>query len=365
MNILHLIFSFNVGGAEKLLVDIVNNWQDTDDSLHLCIINDDYDSTLLDELTQDNVTIHLLHRVPKSSKLSKTKAFRKIIKANKIQVIHCHNNNSFKYLVISGALRMHHRTFLTVHDTNIYNSIAKTDIMLHKLFLTKLITISKSVEKSIKDINKKKSFTTIVYNGVDTEKFTAGIRKKTDKKQLICVARIVPEKKGQDVLVKAVSKLNNKKDIICSFAGGNPSGEDNIAKLELMAKDLGVEENIQFLGNRSDISQLLSQSDIFILPSNYEGFGIVIIEAMLAKVPVIASDIDGPKELITDGVNGFLFRVGDHDDLAEKIEAVLNNDNSELIELAYRRAVNEFSIAKMIQQLKHVYAGDTAFRKKM
>lgn len=355
MNILNLIFSFNVGGAEKMLVDILGNWQNKEDNLHLCIINDDYDSELLDEIDKDSVKIHLLNRIPKSSKLSKTDELRKIIKENNIEAIHCHNNDTLKYLIISRALKRRHNVFLTIHDTNIYNRFSKADIILHKMFLTKVIAISKSVQKSITDINKKKGFTKVVYNGVDHRKFIKKSQKQTGRKNILCVARIVPDKKGQDVLIKAISELENKENVICSFAGGNPSGQDNISKLKLMAQDLGLKNEIEFLGNRSDVARLLSNTDLFVLPSNYEGFGIVIIEAMMAKVPVIASDIDGPKELISDGENGYLFEAGNHEDLANKIETVIQNDNTDLIENAYNTAVEKFSIANMINSLRDVY----------
>lgn len=86
-----------------------------------------------------------------------------------------------------------------------------------------------------------------------------------------------------------------------------------------MVNNAGLESDIEFLVNRTDVPEVLKQADLFVLASRYEGLGLVVLEAMAASVPVIASNIDGPAELIQDGQNGLLFKTNDAESLFEKI----------------------------------------------
>ena len=84
-----------------------------------------------------------------------------------------------------------------------------------------------------------------------------------------------------------------------------------------------LDNEIECLGNVSDVPAFLQDIDIFVLPSRYEGFGIALIEALSMGIPCVASKLDGPAEIITDSRLGLLFNAGDPVDLADKIEQVI------------------------------------------
>ena len=144
------------------------------------------------------------------------------------------------------------------------------------------------------------------------------------------VARFFPEKKGQDVLVRAIEILKTKyPDIQCCMAGGIYRGqEENWNRLEMYIKDHDLENNIRLYGNVENIPDFLTTIGIFVLPSIYEGFGISLIEAMAMGIPCIASNIDGPREIIKDSSLGVLAEPGNEQNLADKIDYVIENYES-------------------------------------
>jgi glycosyltransferase involved in cell wall biosynthesis len=91
------------------------------------------------------------------------------------------------------------------------------------------------------------------------------------------------------------------------------------------------------------------------LPSRYEGFGIAIVEAMMAKIPVIASNLDGPREILEGGY-GYLFDVGNDKKLANLLEQIISGKiENNLVENAYMHAIDLFSIDRMILCMRNAY----------
>lgn len=95
-----------------------------------------------------------------------------------------------------------------------------------------------------------------------------------------------------------------------------------------LAKSLGVVEDVKFLGNREDVDQILCAADVFLLPSNYEAFGLAALEAMACGVPVVASRVGGVPELVQDGVNGFLVDPDDYITGAERLFQILSDQGT-------------------------------------
>lgn len=96
---------------------------------------------------------------------------------------------------------------------------------------------------------------------------------------------------------------------------------------EQLARDLGVSDNVRFLGKQDAIEEILSVSDLFLMPSQSESFGLAALEAMACKVPVVSSNAGGLPELNVDGVTGFLKEIGDVDGMAESAIYILEDEN--------------------------------------
>lgn len=353
MNILHLFFSFNNGGAENLVVDILNNWKNNNDRLFLVIVNNNYDCKLLRKIDNE-VTIIKLGRNSGELKFAKMSVLARIIKENKIDIIHCHNNNVFKYALPVIAISKG-KVILTIHNLSIYKELSFVDIFLQKIFIHRITAISNAVRESVLCRGIQPNKVSVVYNGLDVAKYKSHKNKK-EKFRIICVGRMVPQIKGQDILIKAMQVVaKQRKDIECVFVGGNCAEYDYISEMRNLAKKINVEEYVTFLGNRNDVPDILAECDLMVVPSRSEGFGLVVIEGMFAKLPVIASNEGGPAELIKNGETGYLVPCGDWDALGKKILLVLDSDYSDVVEKAYVYAKDNYSVINTVNNMRSVY----------
>src|SRR6202012_3084995 len=99
------------------------------------------------------------------------------------------------------------------------------------------------------------------------------------------------------------------------------------SRCEQLSRDLGVSEEVRFLGKQDAIEEILSVSDLFLMPSESESFGLAALEAMACKVPVISSNAGGLPELNVEGITGFLKDIGDIDGMAEKAIYILEDES--------------------------------------
>jgi N-acetyl-alpha-D-glucosaminyl L-malate synthase BshA len=124
-----------------------------------------------------------------------------------------------------------------------------------------------------------------------------------------------------------------------------------------LVQELGLQEKVEFLGPRQDVPGLLAQLDLFLLPSEYESFGLAALEAMACGVPVIASRAGGLPEVVDDGSTGFLLPVGDVQAMARRAAEILDGDGlrRRLSAAARRRAEERFPLPKIVDAYEAYY----------
>jgi len=148
-------------------------------------------------------------------------------------------------------------------------------------------------------------------------------KRKHGFKLIISVGRLTFAKR-LDILLKAFAQVRKKKKVLLLILGDGPLYKD----LKKLRKELRLEKSVDFLGYVNNPYSWMAQADLFVLTSQWEGFGMVIPEAMACGVPVIFTDCYfGPSEIITHQVNGLLVPPNDIDAIADAIEFILNNDN--------------------------------------
>jgi len=128
------------------------------------------------------------------------------------------------------------------------------------------------------------------------------------------------------------------------------------AKAEQLCEELGIQDKVIFFGNSNEIDQILSYSDLFLLPSETESFGLAALEAMAWSVPVISSNSGGLPEVNFDGVSGYLSNVGDIDNMAENALKILKDD--ETLEQFRTNALNvakQFDIKNILPLYENLY----------
>ncbi len=167
------------------------------------------------------------------------------------------------------------------------------------------------------------------------------------------VCRLVPQK-GIRYALEAVRKLlplyPNLQYVIVG---------DGIlrSELEQQAKNLGISEHVHFMGWRHDVKELMTQFEIFLAPSLWEGFGLVFLEAMAQALPIVASQVSAIPEVVEDGVTGILVPPQNSDALAEAIKKLLDNpDLAQKLGAAGReRLETVFTPQRMIEQTAALY----------
>ena len=134
------------------------------------------------------------------------------------------------------------------------------------------------------------------------------------------------------------------------------SGPDRVPA-ERTARDLGVYDDIRFLGKQDPVEEILSIADVFLMPSGSETFGLAALEAMACNVPVVASDVGGLPELIVDGETGFLCPLDDVDAFTQRTRALLTNDDlhERMSAAARKRAEDTFDISKIVPMYETYY----------
>ncbi|MGB2353706.1 MAG: N-acetyl-alpha-D-glucosaminyl L-malate synthase BshA [Schleiferiaceae bacterium] len=147
-------------------------------------------------------------------------------------------------------------------------------------------------------------------------------------------------------------RIQNEEEAILLMIGDGPERE----KAEQQAKDLGIYSKVKFLGKTTEIKKLLCMSDLFLLTSATESFGLVALEAMAAKVPVISSNAGGIREVNVHGVTGYLATIGDVETMANYSLKLLQNPelHQEFRNNAYERA-KEFSMDTIVPKYEEVY----------
>ena len=167
------------------------------------------------------------------------------------------------------------------------------------------------------------------------------------------VGRLSPEK-GQNVLLQALpSVLAAFPQAACVLAGEGPAR----AALEAEARRLGIGDRVVFLGLRRDVPMVLAALDLFVQPSIYEGFGLSLLEAMAAGLPVVASRVGGIPELIEDGRTGLLVPPQDPMALAGAVVRLLGDSEGarRLGEAAASRSRERFSLGRVADRVDALY----------
>jgi L-malate glycosyltransferase len=135
------------------------------------------------------------------------------------------------------------------------------------------------------------------------------------------------------------------------FVGDGPER----AGIEKLARDLGVQDDVRFLGKLDVIEEVLSMADVFLLTSEKESFGLAALEAMACEVPIISSDAGGITEVNIHGVTGFVSKIGDVDDMAKNTLILLKDENYSTFKANALKQAQNFDIIKILPLYEAFY----------
>jgi glycosyltransferase involved in cell wall biosynthesis len=172
---------------------------------------------------------------------------------------------------------------------------------------------------------------------------------------LLAVARLVPQK-GLDTAVRALPAIRERHPhAVLVVAGEGPEHD----ALRALAAGLGVADAVVLPGRAGDVAALYQAADVFVHPARWEGFGLVLLEAMLSGLPVVASRVSSIPEIVADGVTGLLVPPDDPQALAGAVDRVLGDETLrlELCRAGRERTRAKFSVERMARRTAELYAG--------
>lgn len=310
-----LLQSNVAGGAERVMISLANEMTKYGIDVNIIILDEKSD------FYQINKSVNVV-RIKESikSKLKRVAAIEKEIRnikpdsvisflpmANYIGIYCCKRNNI--PIIISER-----------NDPDKYSNINKF-IMKHFYRCANGIVCQSKYVKNICEKNYKIKNTIVIPNPISKNQIGEYSTKKVNK--IITVGRLT-EQKNQKLLINAFSKIpeiNNNYSLY--IYGDGPLKTD----LNELIKHLNMEKKIFLMGNESEVIKKNNDASLFILPSSFEGYPNVLIEAMSNGIPSISSDFPTgcARELIKEGVNGYLFEINNEEELIIKIKIALSN----------------------------------------
>lgn len=299
-----------------MLVDIANE-QARKCDVALVLGNSVYDKNILSEVS-DKVVMQFLGRSPASRNPWYGLKLNLLLKKIKPDIIHAHNESFIRLIRFLSTPKV-----LTVHDTNIAHKVSIKGY-------DKVFCISEAVRSDLLKRAQPCS-PAVVYNGVRFSAIRQKIKYGQRPFRIVQIGRLYHYKKGQDIILRAIAQIKRVgkgDDITVDFIGGG-TGEEIRKSQEFLghlAMELGIKSLCSFIGERprSEIYQTLANYDLLVQPSRYEGFGLTVVEAMAARVPVLVSDIEGPMEIIDKGRYGYCFKNESFQHCAEKIMEIMS-----------------------------------------
>jgi N-acetyl-alpha-D-glucosaminyl L-malate synthase BshA len=290
-----------------------------------------------------------------------------MVKLHKIDVLHVHYAIPHAYAAYMAKQMLREEGI----QVPIVTTLHGTDITLvgsHPFYKSAVaFSINKSdavtsVSQSLKDDTLRLFDITntiqVVPNFIDFEKYTnhftdcqRALMANDDEKIITHISNFRPVKRIQDVIT-IFYKIQKDIPAKLMMVGEGPEKE----KAELLCKQLGIEEKVIFFGKSHEIDKILCFSDLFLLPSETESFGLAALEAMASGVPVISSNTGGIPEVNKQGVSGFLSHVGDVDDMTKNALSILK-DNSilEQFKANAKTEAKQFDIHKIVPIYESIY----------
>jgi glycosyltransferase involved in cell wall biosynthesis len=356
MKIANIVFSSQNGGVEQVAIDyslVLKNLG------HDIIVIARSDAPYISEIEQLGIKVEKINNYFGYGDIFAISKIANILKKHNIDLVFSHANKASaltaRALKKINKSNQHKKIYQIAinHSNNVKRSLV-ADIVL---------SVNKAIFYKTIDLGRKYDNSFVVPNAINITAIDDVVRlSNLAKKKVIKIGVIgqLVKFKGFDHIIKAIKHLTSDPDIKSEFmlkiAG---SGKEEMS-LKQLVKDLNLEKKIEFCGWVTNKDDFFKQIDIFCLPSLNETFGLVMIEAMKYKVPIITTNCDGPKEIIKDKVDGLIVTIEPLESLdqrmASAIKKLANDDQlvNDLVVNAFDKLKNNYSFASLAKNLGDV-----------
>lgn len=365
MHILHVITTINRGGAENHLAALVSGQVASGLKVTVAYLKGDgYWANSFRDMGVRVEPLGLRHY----GEVLPVAKLRALIRTAAPDIVHAHMPPAELYTRLA-LLLLHPAPAMVIskhNDEPFYRGVGQRRVgRWVSRRAARMIAISDAVNAyARKHLDMPASRVTTVHYGIDpgpyervSESQRADVRAgwgiPSDAWVIGTVARLVPQK-ALHVLLKAYARYGAlaRQDSRLVLVGRGPLEDE----LRTLARQLGLEDKIIWAGFREDIPAVMNAFDIFALTSSYEGFGLVLLEAMAAARPVVASLVSAIPEIVQHEVTGLLCEAGDHEGFAQALLRLEQVDvRDRLGKAGHERALTRFTIARMTEATLSIY----------
>ncbi|HEY5997800.1 MAG TPA: glycosyltransferase family 4 protein [bacterium] len=362
LRIIQVSHDLNIGGLQRVVVNLAKAFRERGCNVSVLVLRER--GPLAEELNRSGVDVLTLPGGRRVDYLSLMKISR-IIKEQKPHVVHTHNTQPF---IEGGLAALICRVPVIVHTDHARCYPDKRRYMLMERLLSRHVNRIVAVSDHTRDdlirycgISGKNI--RVIHNGIDgtwssgpvgrLQKLNELGLRPTDGPLIGLGVRLCSQK-GVGYLIKAMQLVVKEFPKATLLIAGD--GELR-SQLDCEAKQLDLDENVHFVGPRLDMPEILRILDIYVLPSLWEGLPLVLLEAMAAALPVVATDVGGNREVVRDGRNGFLVQPCDSPALAKALlnliadadmRASFGEQSREIFE-------SEFALPRMVENYEKLY----------
>jgi len=364
IRVLQAIRQGQVGGGESHILSLVKHIDKNRFEPVVLAFTDGQMMTELKNIGVDNFVISS----NKAFDFAKWKQVKALMQEEKIDLVHIHGTRATSN-IYWAAKNLNLPIIYSIHGWSFHDDqsafIKKARIFFENWITKKTncnISVSSSNQRTGKD-NIPHFESEVIYNGIDLEKFNPksnerkNIRKQlniADNAVVICFIGRMTLQKDPLTLIKAFKKVAEKNPNAVLLIVGDGDMKEEAMQL---ATELNIANKIIFENFRTDVADILFSSDIYCLPSLWEGFPIGLLEAMAMCKPVIATKVDGSVEIIRNNINGVLIDPQNKQMLIESINNLISNKNlrTQLGIAARETIVKDFDVCKMTKKIEAVY----------
>ncbi len=354
MNVAHVVLGLKVGGLERVVVNLVRGLQhDGFKNRILCL---EEGGEFAAELEPLGIPIHVLGKKPGMDWYA-IRRLAGLLRENRIDVVHTHNPMPHFHGAIARLLARTPVLVHTKHGRNYPDNPRR--VLLNRAlswFTDMIVPVSDNAAQVALEIERVAAHKVRrIWNGVDTELYKPGtMNSETGTSVIGTVARLSPEKDQQTMLAAFKLVLEKIPQARLVFVGDGPS----VADLKQTTAQLGMGDNVDFLGMRSNVAELLNTFDLFTLSSVTEGISMTLLEAMACELPVAATDVGGNREIVNPPECGLIVPPRDSQALANAYLELLHNPQgrANMGQAARVRVIEHFSLNKMISDYETLYS---------
>jgi len=298
------------------------------------------------------------------------KELKNIIDTEEYEIIHCHTpmGGAIGRLAARSTRKKGTKVIYTAHGFHFFKGAPLVNWLAYypaERWLARYTDVLITINTEDYEIAKKFNANRIEYVpgvGIDTDKFKNIEVNRTEKRELIGVSEDdfmiisvgeLNKNKNHQVILRAIAKLRNEK-IKYVLCGQGPLATE----LRKLSKELGIENQVKFLGFRKDIAELMNVADLFSFPSFREGLSLSLMEAMASGLPVVCSEIRGNSDLIEDSKGGYLVKPIDEKEFARCINELIVKSilKNQFGTFNYKKIEN-YSIKNVLSNLRTIYFG--------